>query len=305
MFGQTTKKLKIFEHNPLYYVMVSVLIMLVSIYYFRKDLQEFWMRIALRNESIVISLTTTPYRINSMREVLDFVTAEKVPLKAIYVNIPYVFKRDNLEYKVPEWLKVYPNVTILRPDDYGPGTKLLGTLALASLPTDTIVITVDDDIKYPKNMLLYLAYYAMKNPHAAVGFSGMKPHYNKQGQIITDSPSGVGLKAIKQNGAHVPILEGFAGIAYRATFFKPSVFEISEAPRECRNSDDVFLSYHLAMNNIPRQVIRTKNMNLEKITWNPQVGLNQDALHQLHPHPAERHRICVAYLKERYPGVEF
>lgn len=288
-----------------YWWLLVIAILLTLFLSLRQSLQETWMRFALRNEHIVVSLTTTPYRISSMREVIDFVLAEEIPLKTVYVNIPHLFKRDNLAYVIPSWLQNYPKVTILRTEDYGPGTKILGTLAQAHLPPKTIIITVDDDIKYPKNILLHLAYQAKKNPQHAVGFSGMMPHYNKRGQIITDSLSGIGLKANKQNGAHVSILEGFAGIAYRPEFFKPSVFEIEDAPRECKNSDDVFLSYHLAMNNIPRQVIRNKYMNLEKIAWNPSVGLNQDALHQLHPKPAERHRICVAYLKEKYPGVNF
>lgn len=263
------------------------------------------MRFALRNEYIVVSLTTTPYRVYPMRQVIEFVLAEKVPLKAIYVNLPYVFKRNNMPYPVPQYLTDNPRLTILRPKDYGPGTKLLGALEQAKLPANAIIITVDDDITYPKNILLHLAYKAKQNPDHAIGLSGMRPHYNRKGQIITDSLRGIGLKAIKENNALVPILEGFAGIAYRPRFFDKSVFEIENAPRECRNSDDIFFSFYLAKNNVPRQVLRSKYMFLEMVSWNEMVGFNHDALHQLSPTPAERHRACVAYLKETYPGVDF
>lgn len=272
---------------------------------FQKQIFETWMRVAIRNEYIVVSLTTTPHRINNIIEVIDFVLAENIPLKKLYVNIPFIFKRDNIEYVIPSWLASKPGVTILRPKDYGPGTKLLGTLEQGQLPQNAIVITVDDDIKYPKNMLLYLAYKASRNKNYAVGYSGMVPDYDKCGQVIIDRKDGIGLKAVMQNNAFVSILEGFAGIAYRPHFFDQTVFEIEDAPKECRNSDDVYLSFHLAKNNVPRQVLREKKMNMNQIAWNYEVGFKKDALHQLTPSPAVRHRNCIEFLKQQYPDVDF
>ncbi len=273
---------------------------------YKKQLYELWMFSSLKNEHIVVSLTTTPYRINSMQTVIDFILSEKIPLKNIYINIPYIFMRDNIEYNIPDWLQnKEQRLKILRTKDYGPGTKLLGTLEQATIPDNAIIITLDDDIRYPRNILLYLAYKASKNPSYAIGLSGMRPHYNKQGRIITDSPSGVGLKAIKKHNSFVPILEGFAGVAYRKHFFDDSIFSLTDAPRECRNSDDIYISFYLARKQIPKQLLRSKYMQLDKVAWNPVVGLSQDALHQLSPPPAERHRICVDYLKDRYPNVDF
>lgn len=272
---------------------------------YKQNLYELWMRIAVRNEYIVVSLTTTPYRINQMRPVIDFILQEKLPLKTVYVNIPYIFKRDNLEYKIPEWLENNDRITILRTKDYGPGTKLLGTLEQAQLPPNAIIITLDDDIKYPKNILLYLAYKAKSNPEVAAGLSGMNPHYNKQGVIITDSLTGIGLKFDKRPNASVAILEGFAGIAYRRHFFDNSIFALEDAPRECRNSDDLFISFYLAKQGIVRQVLRNKYMSLERVKWNEAVGFNKDALHQLSPTPAERHRACVVFMKSQDPNVKF
>ncbi|HSX21138.1 MAG TPA: hypothetical protein VLG38_08475 [Gammaproteobacteria bacterium] len=287
-------------------VLLSILsILIITPWSIRQTLFEWWMRFSLRNEHIVVSLTTTPYRVHSMRAVINFILAENIPLKALYVNIPYVFKRDNIEYVIPEYLLNDKRITVLRPNDYGPGTKLLGTLEQAKLPPDAILITVDDDIIYPKNILLYLAYKAKRNPNYAIGLSGMNPHYNRKGQIITDSLYGIGLKAVKRNNAFVAILEGFGSIAYRPKFFDASIFALENAPRECRNSDDLYISFYLAKRNVPRQVLRNKYMHLEKIGWNPGVGLNKDALHQLTPSPAERHRACVAFMKAQDPDVPF
>lgn len=283
----------------------SIFCLFCAIYYYQREITEAWMRFALRNEYIVVSLTTTPYRINKVNKVIDFVFAEQIPIQSVYLNVPHVFKRDNLPYVIPKWVEDYPKLQILRTEDYGPATKLLGTLERAQLPQNAIIITIDDDINYPKDLLLYLAYKARNNPNYAVGYSGMNPLYNKEGKIITDKPNGVGLISNKTNNAFVAILEGFAGIAYRKSFFNDEVFEILNAPRECRNSDDIYLSFFLARNNIKRQVLRKQAMNMEKITWNKEVGFNADALHQLSPTPAQRHHICVKFLKDNYPDVLF
>ncbi len=283
----------------------SVLLLLVTMpILFYKNLTHLWMRYALRNEYIVVSLTTTPYRIYQIRPVIDFILAEKVRLQAIYLNVPHFFKRDNLEYTIPSWLQDNNKITILRTNDYGPATKLLGSLEQKKIPPNAIVITIDDDVNYPKNLLLYLAYRAHKNPDKAIGISGMNPHYNKSGQIIIDG-SGIGLKANFNDNASVAILEGFGGIAYRRKFFDDEIFDIVNAPRECINSDDLYLSFYLAKHNIDRKVLRDKNMSLDYIVWNQVVGFDVDALHRLSPSPAERHKICVAYMKQQNPNVIF
>lgn len=291
------------SHSKVLVVAIVLSITAIPIIFY-KNLIQAWMRFALRNEYIVVSLTTTPYRIYQSRPVIDFILAEKVPLKAIYLNVPHRFKRDNLEYKIPQWLQDNKRVTILRTEDYGPATKLLGSLEQAKLPANAIIITVDDDVVYPKNLLLYLAYRAHKSPDKAIGLSGMNPHYNKHGQIITDGP-GIGLKANFTNDASVAILEGFGGIAYRRKFFDNSIFEIVNAPRECVNSDDLYLSFYLAKHNIERKVLRDPNMSLDYITWNQIVGFDVDALHRLSPTPAKRHRTCIAYMKQQDPKVIF
>ena len=132
----------------------------------------------------------------------------------------------------------------------------------------------------------------------------MNPHYDDHHQIVTSGP-GVGLKADFNNNATVAILEGFGGIAYRRKFFDNTIFEILHAPRECINSDDVYLSFYLAQHNIERKVLRETNMSLDYIVWDQVVGFNVDALHKLSPTPAERHKICIAYLQQKYPNVNF
>lgn len=294
-----------FKPSMKYFFVVLILALASLGLCFKQFIYEKWIRYALRDEHIVVSLTTTPHRINAIKPVIDFLLKEDVPLQAIYLNIPHVFKRDNLKYEIPAWLENHPRVTILRTNDYGPGTKLLGTLEQTTLPEKAIIITVDDDNTYPKNLLLHLAYRAKQHANYAIGYSGMNPHYNSKHKVIVDSLLSIGLKPDKRDQAFVAVLEGFAGVAYRKYFFDNSIFEIENAPRECRNSDDVYISFYLARRGIPRQVVRTKYMQFEKVAWNPEVGFNEDALHKLSPHPAKRHRACIEFMQDQNPYVRF
>ncbi len=260
------------------------------------------MRFALRNENIVIALSTTPYRISNIQHTLELLHLQNIPIQAIYISIPYVFKRDNIEYKIPEWLLADKRITILRTEDYGPATKLLGTLKNASINSNTIVITVDDDIDYPSNLALHLAYRAKYNPHYAIGLSGVNIDYDIAGVIAADSKDG--LKNINNADVSVAALQGVAGIAYRPYFFDNSVYDIVNAPRECINSDDLYISFYLATKNIARWTFKSKYIKVQDINVK-ELGIKSDALHKQFPAEADRHRNCLAFLNQIYPDVIF
>lgn len=275
----------------------------MNVWHFRQNVIERWMQFNLRNEHIVISLSTTPYRINELEPFLDKLLQQKGNVAAIYLNVPYVFKRKNIPYTIPTWLEQKKGITILRCEDYGPGTKLLGTLANVDLPSDTIIITVDDDVFYPDNLILQLAYKAKLTPNRAIGIIGANPDYDTYGNIPFDSE--LGLIKIKTADALVSILQGYAGIAYRKNFFDDAVFDITSTPADCINSDDIYLSFYLARNGIQRQVLRNNYINGCKIYWETETGTNNTALHNLIPKPADKHRSCINYLKQQTPEVEF
>lgn len=279
------------------YLTLFCLVSASNLYYYRNPLIESYMRFALKNEYIVISLSTTPHRIDKIGATLDTIIAQKAPIKAIYLNIPYVFKRDNTLYQIPEWLANESKITILRTNDYGPATKLLGTLENADLPDNAIVITLDDDVHYPKNLVLQLAYKAMQHPDRAIGIIGANPDPAPESKL--------GITKITKNKALVSILQGYAGVAYRKNFFDNSVLKVTEAIQECINSDDIYLSYHLARHGIKRQVLNNVHISPCDIRWQTDIGTDNNSLHMLTPGPAEKHKICMKFLSEQYPQVVF
>lgn len=284
----------------------SIYLMLLAVgifFYFQQFFTESWMRWQLRNETVIIAFSTTPYRINNMQDTVDTILKQSLPVAAVYLSVPEVFKRDNIPYEIPEWLNKQKRISILRTEDYGPATKLLGVLEHATLPSDAIIITLDDDIKYPKNTVLQLAYKAYKNPDRAIAICGSNPEYDDTGAIAANSKTGI-RKNIRPN-ALVSIAQGFAGVAYRKGFFNEKIFAINDAPKECINSDDVYISYYLAQQKIPRQILNNKFIGYSKIDWDNELSLSDNALHKLVPTPRDKHSKCISYLKKQQPNVEF
>lgn len=285
------------------YLVLFILALLLNVYYYRQQLIETWLKFNIDDEFIVVSLSTTPHRIDALAPTLHSLLNQSVRPRAIYLNVPHIFKRDNIAYRIPEWLQNFPGVTIVSSEDYGPATKLLGTLKNVSLPANAIIITVDDDVIYPANFVLHLAYAAKQNPDRALGLMGANPDYNANG-IIPDE-SDFGLVKIKKNGTLASILQGYAGVAYRRGFFDDRIFNISNAPKDCINSDDIYISFFLAEQNIKRQVLRNSFLNACHLDWETEFAQDHNALHKLIPGPTQKYRNCITYLKRNNPKVIF
>lgn len=289
--------------KPLIYLIIFFIALTLFCYYYRYFFIKQWMRLALRNEPVIVTLSTTPYRINDMEATIQSILQQYRKPDQIYLSVPYIFKRDNIAYVLPDWLNNYPEIKILRTEDYGPATKLLGALAQGELPPNAILITIDDDAIYPENFVLELAYHAHKNPNAAVGILGANPIYDADGLI--DLNSELGIKKISAENAKVSILQGYTGVAYRPKFFNEQVFYIVDAPQECIKSDDIYLSFFLARNNIDRIVLHNMHINPCRIKWQTDRAIDNNALHKLTPGPTVKHRICLAFLQAQYPDVNF
>jgi hypothetical protein len=282
-------------------ILVGVLcfITLPAYKFFNNFLQhqiERYMRFALQNQNIVVSMTTTPQRILQIEPYIQTILNQNVTISKVYLNIPHKFKRNNSNYDIPEWLKQHPKITILRTMDYGPATKLLGLLEQIQLRPDDIIITLDDDAVYPSNLVLHLAYKSLRNPKIAVGASGANIMYDANNDV--DTKYLFGLEHRYKKSEYVDVLQGYAGIAYRAAFFDNSIFALMEYPPECIASDDLYFAFYLAQRKIERYSIQNGFINAEKINWRNPLSTSSDALHRMQPRPSEKHRTCLAFMRQ-------
>lgn len=199
--------------------------------------------VRLQQQRVVISLTTTPYRIDKIQATLDSLLAQSIPAAKIYLNIPYKLHRDNVDYVLPAWLQSYPGITIQRTQDFGPITKLIPTLQQENDP-DTIIITVDDDVVYPRHVLRDLVDYAVQHPQVVV------TPLNVQFTVGADYVLHITDHKFK-HAAKTNLIVGAAGVAYRRGFFDSTFADyFATLPEQCFLCDDLVLSMFLAHQHI-------------------------------------------------------
>ena len=101
---------------------------------------------------IYVSTSTIPQRIKSLdKSIKSLLNQSKKPDK-IFINIPFKYRRFKETIKDDEIPKFDNSIVeITRCEDYGPATKLLGSLD--KLEKNSLVIVFDDDHVYENYMV--------------------------------------------------------------------------------------------------------------------------------------------------------
>lgn len=226
----------------------------------------------------VVSFSTIPARIDqSLRHVSEQMSLQTVQPAAIYACIPYYSKRFKDPYVLPS--KIPSNITVIRGEDYGPATKLIGCISAENDP-EVIVITVDDDMLYEADLLQNLVSTAIAFPDACVG-----------NNALTIDGQGGSSKTEFRTDPYIYALEGFGGVATRLKFVDKARIIKMAGLSSCFLSDDLVLSRSAVMsgaslicwkrNSVKRSVIdsiaplrlETKENNRELIYQKCQISL--------------------------------
>lgn len=159
-----------------------------------------------------VSLTVLPERLISdfFQNVITSLQNQTVPIE-IYINIPYIFNKTNKPYVIPNWLYHIPFINIIRCQDNGPATKLLGSYH--SFQEDDIICIVDDDIIYRNTMIEHLLHIYKTNPKALI--TSYKDN--------TNSPT------------------GFAGYLFQKSVLKINDNDLNELQNYCYYVDDTWV----------------------------------------------------------------
>ena len=118
---------------------------------------------------IYVTLTTIPQRIKSIKKSIDSLINQTQKPDKIFINIPTKYKRFSetiQDHQIPKFSS--DAVEIIRCDDFGPGTKLLGSLE--KLSKNSLVILADDDNIYENYMIEKFYYYYSLSPNNAYSF---------------------------------------------------------------------------------------------------------------------------------------
>ena len=107
---------------------------------------------------IYISLSTIPQRLKDLNESVESLLKQTRKPDKIFINIPFKYKRfkETIEdNQIPKFNNSV--VEIVRCEDCGPGTKLLGSLD--KLEKNSLLILVDDDHTYKDYMIEKFFYF--------------------------------------------------------------------------------------------------------------------------------------------------
>jgi len=118
---------------------------------------------------IYVSLTTIPQRVKNLyKSVESLLNQSKKPDK-IFVNIPKKYERFDEVIEDNQIPKIkHENVEITRCEDFGPGTKLLGSIK--KLKENSLLILADDDNIYEDYMIEKLYHFYSIAPQNAYSF---------------------------------------------------------------------------------------------------------------------------------------
>lgn len=180
-----------------------------------------------RKVRVVGTLTTMPDRYERLERTLQYINNQTYKLDAIYLSLPKESARLGIPYpKLPK--SILKLCTVVECDDYGPITKIVGGL-LSETDENTVIITFDDDIMYPSNMVEALMSKHKMYPNMAIGSSGMLLKYpcpmcaispNQNDMIFSISKFPVPIE-----GRKVDSIYGYPGALYLRGFF-PSINKV-------------------------------------------------------------------------------
>ena len=224
--------IKYFEEYK-YEISLSFIILFSVIYYIHNNYKTTIINLIYpdynNRDKIYLSLTTIPERLvhpwfyNNLKNLMNLMNLNGN--YKVILNIPETFKGTGEKYIIPQ------NVLDLQKDnliinrvqeDYGPITKLLGTLMNNNIPDDACIMICDDDIPYYKDFvkLIYKEYIKNKN-------------------IIYTYCT--------------PTIEGFKGFMFQKKTMMP-ILNIKR-PESCFRIDDNFIGEFIRTNKIPIETV--------------------------------------------------
>jgi hypothetical protein len=211
---------------------------------------------------VVASLTTMPDRYFKIVETLKSLNNQTYKLDAIYLSLPEKSRRLGIEYPpVPQ--EISNLCTIVKCIDFGPITKIVGGILSEEDPS-TVIITFDDDLIYPNNLVEKLMQHHKKYPNSSIGSSGMLLKYDCPMCAINPNEDYFFYRVAKFNipdeGRRVDSIYGYPGALYVRKFF-PSKEELEEKflnyaliNNNTLMNDDIIISGYLSMYNIERRI---------------------------------------------------
>ena len=203
---------------------------------------------------VILSLSTIPSRLiadydEGIKSNIDSLINQSYEDYEIHLNVPKILKTTGEKYIIPEWIlnlakdnpkfKIFDNL-----EDIGPLTKSFYTVQRCTDPEDILII-VDDDLVYHKDLVKEQVENQTKFPGKIVGYDGLRsrePFFNDQRDYYFTA---------NYRTSCVDILQHYKSISYKRGYFKEDFEEfINQHPEQW--NDDLLLSAYFSTKKIDR-----------------------------------------------------
>ena len=219
------------------------------------------------NPRVVVTLTTLPDRYQTLERTLNSILKQDYPLDAIYLTIPEKAARlDKIYPPLPDSITSKCQIVNIK-TDYGPITKIYGALSQESDPK-TIIISLDDDVIYPPDLVSSLVKHGQEHKKAAICGTGALLKY---GLLFVSMVSSLNFctwlnpfigPTITEKGRNIDLVFGVAGVLYRRGFFpsadklEEELFKYALNNEAVFLNDDILISAYLSKAKIKRKLFK-------------------------------------------------
>jgi hypothetical protein len=244
---------------------------------------------------VVASLTTMPDRYFKIIKTLESLNNQTRKLDAIYLSLPKTSRRLGIEYP-PITDEIAKLCTVVPCIDYGPITKIAGGLLSEDDPS-TVIITFDDDMIYPHDIVEALVDHHKKFPNEAIGSSGMLLRYECPMCAITPNEDNFLYRipkfSVPSEGRLVDSIYGYPGALYVRNFFpikeklEEDFFNYALIDHNMLMNDDIVISGYLSKQNVHRRIFPDMptvgfvlNESGERVRADNEISYNLDKFFQ-------------------------
>lgn len=211
----------------------------------------------MEHKPIYISMSLLPSRAEHATSTIKSLLKQSLSPNKIKIYIPQDCDKDPLpeNFKLPE---IYSNdlIEINYVKDIGPISKVLYTLE-QHYKDDVYIITVDDDVQYPTDMVYNLVKNADSENKTAFAYRGRIINNGVKNYNMTALYKGNQIKQKKE----IDIITGTWGALYHPSFFTKEFFEAKKFKKNNSmfHTDDIWISGHLKKNKIKMAIIPSSN----------------------------------------------
>ena len=205
-----------------------------------------------RDKKIIVSLTTIPSRIRYVPYVLGAMMRQTKKPDKIILNLGEELFTD---VKLPFLIRLFENagVDIVYNPDLKPHTKYYYTMK--NYPQE-LVITVDDDILYPRDLIEVLYSSYLKHPNAVSCFRAHLMKFNLNGTLQSYLDWSMGYSSIIDTPAMNLCCTAVGGVIYPPNCMHFELYSIDKLKALSYKADDIWLKFMQVMQNTPVVVVR-------------------------------------------------